>query len=74
MNTERPLDVTPWLLVRCETCDEEYNCHPAEEMRWSRATPDAAPAPICEDCWDAREGDHENDWFSLDPVTLSCAS
>lgn len=74
MNSAPPLNVTPWLLVKCETCEEEWNCHHPDDMRWSRPTPDAKPRPICEDCWDASPGDHENDWFSLMPVVLPCAS
>lgn len=74
MNDAPRRDVAPWLLVRCESCEEECNCHPPDEMRWSRADPGGEPTPICEGCWDASPGDHEPDWFDLEPVVVRLAA
>lgn len=70
-------DVTPYLLVRCEACSEESNCHPPSKMRWSVTMEgyEVDPIPVCEGCWG--EACHDNrglielpDWNSLEPVVL----
>lgn len=63
-------DLKPWVLVRCDTCPEDHNCHPPEEMVWSRPFPGAAPCPTCESCWDESENPEETNWFALPPVKL----
>lgn len=61
-------DISPYLLVLCETCSEEMNCHPASEMAWPEdfeGLP-SSDGPICQECWEA--DDRDIDWHDLEPV------
>lgn len=69
-------DILPWLLVRCDTCPDECNCYPADEVRWTipmPGFPDAAPMPVCEGCWDGAHSDDfplPCDWSELPRVEV----
>ena len=65
--------LTPFLLIRCESCDDEHNCHPAKRVRWSVPMQgyDAGPIPVCQACWDGQYPDIPCHWQELDKITLS---
>jgi len=65
--------LTPFLLIRCESCDDEHNCHPAKRVRWSVPMQgyDAGPIPVCQACWDGQYPDIPCHWQELNKITLS---
>lgn len=64
-------DITPLLLAACDSCCEEANCHPLEELRWTIVDENstAKPIPVCETCWDSMD-DVPLEWEYLPRVVL----
>lgn len=62
------MDATAWAFVRCDSCPEECNCHPAGELRMAR-TADGGFKPICEDCFDSG-WTNETNWFAMPLVSI----
>jgi len=68
------MDASRWALVRCDTCPEEYNCHPADELRMARDEPGGDLRPICESCWDATADHPGANWFAMPRVSIGPAA
>lgn len=57
----------PKLLVKCEDCDWEGNCHPPEMVAWSLA----AQKWLCDECWSEYETyNEERDEYTVEAPTV----
>lgn len=63
------MDATAWAFVRCDSCPEECNCHPAGEMRMA-VDAEGCRRPMCRDCFEADDWQLETDWFAMPRVSI----